>query len=89
MSVFFKQDKVETSLKGYERDDSEDVWDTDPNYVNNVSEKEQRMGSTLIQPTEGMGAINLAELRKETHQAVDVSRQQNLHPSQKHTYGAK
>jgi hypothetical protein len=33
-----------------------------------------RMGSTLIQPTEGMGAINLAELRKETHQAVDVSR---------------
>lgn len=49
MSVFFKQDKVETSLKGYEvrlqfrsalpnwtinnyhkRDDSEDVWDTDP-----------------------------------------------------------
>lgn len=52
MSIYFKQDKVETSLKGYEvrfvaleqicldylliliisvqRDDSEDVWDTDP-----------------------------------------------------------
>jgi len=32
------------------------------------------MGSTLIKPTEDMGAINLAELRKETHHAVDESR---------------
>jgi len=40
----------ETGVPGTNQDVGDDDWDTDPDYVNDVSEKEQRTGSKLIQP---------------------------------------
>jgi len=42
--------------------DDDDDWDTDPNYVNNVTEEEQRWGGKA----RTAGAIDMSALREQT-----------------------
>lgn len=45
-----------------------DDWDTDPDFVNNVSEKDQRWGSKAIEGSGRQSAVNLDNLRNEVKQ---------------------
>ena len=40
-----------------ENNNDPDDWDTDPDFVNNVSEKDQRWGSKAIEGSGRLGAI--------------------------------
>jgi len=42
---------------------ADDDWETDPDYVNDVSEKEQRKGSKLIQPDQ-VEKTSMSQLRE-------------------------
>ena len=64
--------------------DDADAWDTDPDFVNDVSEQDQRWGSKTI---EGSGrtaaAINLDQLREEVNQEDLIVKEKFAHVSQK------
>ncbi|XP_052869464.1 src substrate cortactin isoform X1 [Anopheles cruzii] len=67
----------------------DDDWETDPDFVNDVSEQEQRWGSKTI---EGSGrsaaAIDMHQLRQETEQA-DAEKKRKDGPKASHGYGGK
>uniref|UniRef100_A0A2M3ZH64 Putative src substrate cortactin n=1 Tax=Anopheles braziliensis TaxID=58242 RepID=A0A2M3ZH64_9DIPT len=67
----------------------DDDWETDPDFVNDVSEQEQRWGSKTI---EGSGrsaaAIDMHQLRHETEQA-DAEKKRLEGPKASHGYGGK
>lgn len=69
--------------------EADDDWETDPDFVNDVSEQEQRWGSKTV---EGSGrsaaAINMQQLREETEQA-DAAKKQKDGPKSSHGYGGK
>uniref|UniRef100_A0A182VPR9 SH3 domain-containing protein n=1 Tax=Anopheles minimus TaxID=112268 RepID=A0A182VPR9_9DIPT len=66
-----------------------DDWETDPDFVNDVSEQEQRWGSKTI---EGSGrnaaAIDMQLLREETERA-DADKKRKEGPKASHGYGGK
>jgi hypothetical protein len=55
--------------------------------VIDISEKDQRKGSKIIQPEEDSAAINLNELKNQVAEA-DANKERVVHSSQKHTYGS-
>ncbi|XP_050069562.1 src substrate cortactin isoform X1 [Anopheles maculipalpis] len=67
----------------------DDDWETDPDFVNDVSEQEQRWGSKTI---EGSGrnaaAIDMQQLREETERA-DAEKKRKDGPKASHGYGGK
>ncbi|XP_050083145.1 hematopoietic lineage cell-specific protein isoform X2 [Anopheles aquasalis] len=67
----------------------DDDWETDPDFLNDVSEQEQRWGSKTI---EGSGrsaaAIDMHQLRHETEQA-DAEKKRLEGPKASHGYGGK
>ncbi|XP_055618854.1 src substrate cortactin isoform X2 [Toxorhynchites rutilus septentrionalis] len=69
--------------------DADDDWETDPDFVNDVSEQEQRWGSKTV---EGSGrsaaAIDMQQLREETERA-DAAKKQKDGPKSSHGYGGK
>jgi len=65
------------------KDDDDDDWETDPDFVNDVSEKEQRWGSKSI-PGSGRGAaINIDELRKQVAEEDQIVKEKCGHNSEK------
>lgn len=54
-----------------------DDWDTDPDFVNNVSEKDQRWGSKAIEGSGRQGAINLDSLRSEVKKDTESFNKSN------------
>uniref|UniRef100_A0A182QK20 SH3 domain-containing protein n=1 Tax=Anopheles farauti TaxID=69004 RepID=A0A182QK20_9DIPT len=76
---------VNLANQGAEDDD----WETDPDFVNDVSEQEQRWGSKTI---EGSGrnaaAIDMQQLREETEKA-DAEKKRKDGPKASHGYGGK
>lgn len=50
MSVYGRVHETGLPAASGELQRDDDEWDTDPDFVNDVSEKEQRYGSKLIQP---------------------------------------
>jgi hypothetical protein len=73
---------------GYQPISQDDDWETDPDYVNHLSEKDQRKGSALIQPGEDAGAIDLKALREQAA-AVDAAADRHDHSSKSHKYGSQ
>uniref|UniRef100_A0A182UC38 LIN-9 C-terminal domain-containing protein n=1 Tax=Anopheles melas TaxID=34690 RepID=A0A182UC38_9DIPT len=67
----------------------DDDWETDPDFVNDVSEQEQRWGSKTV---EGSGrnaaAIDMQQLREETERA-DSEKKRKEGPKASHGYGGK
>lgn len=58
----------------------DDDWETDPDFVNDVSEQEQRWGSKTIDGSgrDGGGAIDMDKLREETEKSDLVMKKQLL-----------
>ncbi|CAB3984813.1 src substrate cortactin [Paramuricea clavata] len=46
----------------------DDDWDTDPDFVNDVSEKEQRWGAKTVEGSGHMESINIKDLRQNVTQ---------------------
>jgi cortactin len=62
-----------------EQTTEDDEWETDPDFVNDVSEQEQRWGSTTIAGSgRTAGAINMTQLRKETEEADALKKKKQM-----------
>ncbi|KAL7730064.1 hypothetical protein ACLKA6_009347 [Drosophila palustris] len=66
----------------------DDDWETDPDFVNDVSEEEQRWGSKTIDGSgrDGGGAIDMDKLREETEKS-DLNKKKQLLKDQNAGYG--
>ncbi|KAH8420674.1 hypothetical protein KR222_000035 [Zaprionus bogoriensis] len=66
----------------------DDDWETDPDFVNDVSEQEQRWGSKTIDGSgrDGGGAIDMDKLREETEKS-DLDKKKQLLKDQNAGYG--
>lgn len=52
------------------QNDEDDDWETDPDFINDVTEQEQRWGSKTVEGSgRTAGAINMTQLRHETEEA--------------------
>lgn len=69
----------------------DDDWETDPDFVNDVTEEEQRWGSKTIEGSgRTAGAIDMAQLRQETEKAdADVKKKEIEIKNPGHGYGGK
>ncbi|XP_064213899.1 src substrate cortactin [Tribolium castaneum] len=57
----------------------DDEWETDPDFVNDVNEQEQRWGSATIAGSgRTAGAIDMSQLRKETEEADALKKKKQL-----------
>ncbi|KAF1603576.1 UNVERIFIED_CONTAM: Src substrate cortactin, partial [Eudyptes robustus] len=70
---------------------ADDDWDTDPNYKNDVSEKEARWGSRVIEGSGHQDALNMAELRAQVMKSDASTREKRLAdmPKPSQGYGGK
>ncbi|XP_053698213.1 src substrate cortactin isoform X2 [Sabethes cyaneus] len=67
----------------------DDDWETDPDFVNDVNEQEQRWGSKTVEGSgRSAGAIDMQQLREETERA-DADKKQKEGPKSSHGYGGK
>ncbi|KAH8384162.1 hypothetical protein KR009_012322 [Drosophila setifemur] len=65
----------------------DDDWETDPDFINDVSEQEQRWGSKTIDGSgRTAGAIDMDKLREETEQS-DLNKKKQLLKEQNAGYG--
>ncbi|ALC46322.1 Cortactin [Drosophila busckii] len=68
----------------------DDDWETDPDFVNDVDEQEQRWGSKTIGGRDGGGAIDMSKLREETEKADhDIKKQLLKDQNAGYGYGGK
>lgn len=69
--------------------EGDDDWETDPDFVNDVNEQEQRWGSkTVAGSGRSAAAIDMQQLREETERA-DAEKKQKDGPKSSHGYGGK
>nr|AAC08424.1 cortactin isoform C [Rattus norvegicus] len=74
------------------QDDGEaDDWETDPDFVNDVSEKEQRWGAKTVQGSGHQEHINIHKLRENVFQEHQTLKENELEtgPKASHGYGGK
>ncbi|KAF5300610.1 hypothetical protein FQR65_LT09142 [Abscondita terminalis] len=73
-------------------EDNDDDWETDPDFVNDVNEVEQRWGAATIEGSgRTAGAINMEQLRKETEESDALKKKKELieGPNSAFGYGGK
>ncbi|XP_006864198.1 PREDICTED: hematopoietic lineage cell-specific protein [Chrysochloris asiatica] len=68
-----------------------DDWDTDPDFVNDISEKEQRWGAKTIEGSGRTEHINIHQLRNKVSEEHDVLKKKEMEsaPKASHGYGGK
>uniref|UniRef100_A0A803TSQ3 Cortactin n=1 Tax=Anolis carolinensis TaxID=28377 RepID=A0A803TSQ3_ANOCA len=73
------------------QDDGADDWETDPDFVNDVSEKEQRWGAKTVQGSGHQEHINIHKLRENVFQEHQTLKEKELQtgPKASHGYGGK
>ncbi|XP_022919556.2 src substrate cortactin [Onthophagus taurus] len=72
--------------------DEDDDWETDPDFVNDVTEQEQRWGSNTVKGSgRTAGAIDMEKLRRETEEADAIKKKKDLSegPNSSYGYGGK
>ncbi|MBN3311485.1 SRC8 protein, partial [Atractosteus spatula] len=72
-------------------DDGSDDWETDPDFVNDVSEKEQRWGAKTVEGSGHQEHINIHKLRENVSVEHCKLKEQELEnmPKASHGYGGK
>uniref|UniRef100_A0A8C9UZ79 Cortactin n=1 Tax=Scleropages formosus TaxID=113540 RepID=A0A8C9UZ79_SCLFO len=72
-------------------EDGADDWETDPDFVNDVSEKEQRWGAKTVEGSGHQEHINIHELRENVSTEHSKLKQKELEnmPKASHGYGGK
>uniref|UniRef100_A0A2K5RQD5 Hematopoietic lineage cell-specific protein n=1 Tax=Cebus imitator TaxID=2715852 RepID=A0A2K5RQD5_CEBIM len=68
-----------------------DDWDTDPDFVNDISEKEQRWGAKTIKGSGRTEHINIHQLRNKVSEEHDVLKKKEMEsgPKASHGYGGR
>ncbi|KAF6118963.1 hematopoietic cell-specific Lyn substrate 1 [Phyllostomus discolor] len=68
-----------------------DDWDTDPDFVNDISEKEQRWGAKTIEGSGRTEHINIHQLRNKVSEEHDRLKKKELEsgPKASHGYGGR
>uniref|UniRef100_A0A5F8HKR4 Hematopoietic cell-specific Lyn substrate 1 n=1 Tax=Monodelphis domestica TaxID=13616 RepID=A0A5F8HKR4_MONDO len=68
-----------------------DDWDTDPDFVNDISEKEQRWGAKTIEGSGRKEHINIHQLRNKVSEEHDVLKKKEMEagPKASHGYGGR
>lgn len=68
-----------------------DDWDTDPDFVNDISEKEQRWGAKTIEGSGHAEHINIHQLRNKVSEEHDVLKKKEMEsgPKASHGYGGR
>lgn len=64
-----------------------DDWDTDPDFVNDISEREQRWGAKTIEGSGRAGYIDIHELRNKVSEEHEVIKKKELETGPKASYG--
>ncbi|NXA76275.1 HCLS1 protein, partial [Thryothorus ludovicianus] len=64
-----------------------DDWDTDPDFVNDISEREQRWGAKTIAGSGRAGHIDIHQLRNEVSEEHEVIKKKELETGPKASYG--
>ncbi|XP_032859604.2 hematopoietic lineage cell-specific protein-like isoform X6 [Tyto alba] len=64
-----------------------DDWDTDPDFVNDVSEKEQRWGAKTIEGSGRAEHIDIHQLRSKVSEEHEVIKKKELETAPKASYG--
>ncbi|XP_060135311.1 hematopoietic lineage cell-specific protein isoform X2 [Zootoca vivipara] len=64
-----------------------DDWDTDPDFVNDISEKEQRWGAKTIEGSGRGEHINIHKLRSKVSEEHEVLKKKELEAAPKASYG--
>nr|XP_006120803.1 hematopoietic lineage cell-specific protein [Pelodiscus sinensis] len=64
-----------------------DDWDTDPDFVNDISEKDQRWGAKTIEGSGRAEHINIHQLRSKVSEEHEVIKQKELASGPKASYG--
>ncbi|XP_039174620.1 src substrate cortactin-like isoform X4 [Crotalus tigris] len=64
-----------------------DDWDTDPDFVNDISEKEQRWGAKTIEGSGRAEHINIHQLRSKVSEEHEVLKKKELEAAPKASYG--
>ncbi|CAH8862921.1 unnamed protein product [Trichobilharzia szidati] len=67
---------------------NEDDWETEPDFVNDVTEKEQRWGSKTVAGSGHQASIDMAALREEVKQADRLAKLK-IAPKPSYGYGGK
>lgn len=70
-----------------ENSNDPDEWDTDPDFVNTVTEKEQRWGSKTIQGSGRIDSVDIQKLRDEVKQDETKKKKEEVHSSQQFSVG--
>uniref|UniRef100_A0A8C3YV99 Hematopoietic lineage cell-specific protein n=1 Tax=Catagonus wagneri TaxID=51154 RepID=A0A8C3YV99_9CETA len=68
-----------------------DDWDTDPDFVNDISEKEQRWGAKTIEGSGRTEHINIHQLRNKVSEEHDTLKKKEMEsgPKASHGYGGR
>lgn len=68
-----------------------DDWDTDPDFVNDISEKEQRWGAKTIEGSGRTEHINIHQLRNKVSEEHDILKKKEMEsgPKASHGYGGR
>ncbi|XP_032915016.1 hematopoietic lineage cell-specific protein-like isoform X2 [Catharus ustulatus] len=64
-----------------------DDWDTDPDFVNDISEREQRWGAKTIEGSGRAGHIDIHQLRNEVSEEHEIIKKKELETGPKASYG--
>ncbi|XP_030910905.2 hematopoietic lineage cell-specific protein [Melopsittacus undulatus] len=64
-----------------------DDWDTDPDFVNDISEKEQRWGAKTIEGSGRAEHIDIHQLRNKVSEEHEVAKKKELETGPKASYG--
>ncbi|XP_074880562.1 hematopoietic lineage cell-specific protein-like [Buteo buteo] len=64
-----------------------DDWDTDPDFVNDISEKEQRWGAKTVEGSGRAEHIDIHQLRTKVSEEHDVIKKKELETGPKASYG--
>ncbi|XP_068922655.1 src substrate cortactin isoform X5 [Petaurus breviceps papuanus] len=79
------------SISVSKEDEGADDWETDPDFVNDVSEKEQRWGAKTVKGSGHQEHINIHKLRENVFQEHQTLKEKELEtgPKASHGYGGK
>eukprot|EP01112_Ceratiomyxa_fruticulosa_P016486 TRINITY_DN4990_c0_g1_i1.p1 TRINITY_DN4990_c0_g1~~TRINITY_DN4990_c0_g1_i1.p1 ORF type:complete len:100 (-),score=35.90 TRINITY_DN4990_c0_g1_i1:92-391(-) len=91
MSVYGRVHSHAPPAVSSEGDKEDDDWDTDPSYVNDVSEKQQRWGSKLIQPDKSSVAEKAGTMDGLREQVISQDKKvsQEEYEKKKQLYGGE
>ncbi|RMB90175.1 hypothetical protein DUI87_33444 [Hirundo rustica rustica] len=64
-----------------------DDWDTDPDFVNDISEREQRWGAKTVEGSGRAGHIDIHQLRSKVSEEHEVIKKKELETGPKASYG--